>query len=140
MPCFRVIARASHTRMLARCTDPFIECIMLDIVMKQSNGVDVCRRLRRDGVTLPIVAVTGACPPWRSSRAVLAAGRRSRTPRLCCVTTRSPATASVGPADLARYKTCGFTGLLKKPFTREELHSKLRDCRRGHTELWGDGD
>jgi len=33
---------------------------MLDIVMKRSNGIDVCQALRKQGVTLPIVAVTGA--------------------------------------------------------------------------------
>ena len=44
-----------------RCvvTDPNVECIMLDIVMKMSNGVDVCRNLRAQGYTLPILAVTG---------------------------------------------------------------------------------
>ena len=83
---------------------PNVECIMLDIVMKMSNGVDVCRNLRAQGYTLPILAVTG----------------------------------SVGPMDIVRYKESGFTGLLKKPFTREQLHDTLKACREGKTHLFGD--
>merc|ERR1719238_2432365 len=83
---------------------PNVEGIMLDIVMKMSNGVDVCRNLRAQGYTLPILAVTG----------------------------------SVGPMDIVRYKESGFTGLLKKPFTREQLHDTLKACREGKTHLFGD--
>lgn len=34
-------------------------CVFLDIVMKRSDGADVCRALRRSGVKLPIYAMTG---------------------------------------------------------------------------------
>ena len=36
-----------------------VTAILLDIVMKKSDGVQVCRELRAAGCTIPIIAMTG---------------------------------------------------------------------------------
>ena len=56
----------------------------------------------------------------------------------CLVADVASSAGSVGPMDIVRYKESGFTGLLKKPFTREQLHDMLKACREGKTHLFGD--
>lgn len=58
---------------------------------------------------------------------------------------RTPVIAMTGNSSLRdreRYRTCGFWGLLGKPFTREKLEAKLRaaveDKLPRDPELWGD--
>ena len=38
---------------------PNLQAILLDIVMKRSDGVQVCRALRAAGCRVPIIAMTG---------------------------------------------------------------------------------
>ncbi len=44
---------------LPRDVPPNVTALLLDIVMKRSDGVDVCRMYRRAGYRLPIIAMTG---------------------------------------------------------------------------------
>jgi CheY-like chemotaxis protein len=43
-----------------------VDVLLLDIQMKEMNGDEVCKRLRQQGITSPIIAVTGvvSCPPF----------------------------------------------------------------------------
>lgn len=62
----RVLERESHVVETAsdgadgfdRAGDPAIDVIVLDILLPKMNGVEVCRRLRRDGVNTPILMLT----------------------------------------------------------------------------------
>ena len=45
--------------LLARGNPDGIQAVLLDITMRDSDGVEVCKELRRAGVTLPIIAMTG---------------------------------------------------------------------------------
>ena len=39
------------------------DVIVTDICMARMNGDELCRRLRQEGVSIPMVAVTGNCTP-----------------------------------------------------------------------------
>jgi len=82
---------------------PAFTVILLDIVMRSSNGAAVCRCLREAGVTVPIYAMT----------------------------------ANSDSASQVVYRESGFSGMLGKPFTKEDLADVLRRAMEGNTEWSG---
>jgi FixJ family two-component response regulator len=38
-------------------------CVILDINLSDASGIDVCRRLKADGISLPVIFITGSDNP-----------------------------------------------------------------------------
>lgn len=56
-------------------------CVLLDIVMRRSDGADICRKVRANGVTLPIYAMTGNADRTSAAKYVSVACIALRRPR-----------------------------------------------------------
>ena len=59
---FEVVAASSGEQALERAADAAVDLVLLDIVMPEMDGYEVCRRLRADDATryLPIVMITAS--------------------------------------------------------------------------------
>jgi FixJ family two-component response regulator len=58
---YRVDAYESGTEFLRRGALETIDCLLLDVRLRELTGFDVRDRLRRRGCTVPIIFITGHC-------------------------------------------------------------------------------
>ncbi len=73
--------------------DDRFDVVLMDIVMNRRNGDETCVEMRRRGVTMPVVAMTGT---------------------------------TMGAADVQRFTDMGFSGILPKPFSKDDVERVLR--------------
>src|SRR6201986_1720184 len=55
---YEVVAAAAGREALARFSEQIFDLVVLDVMLPRMDGLEVCRRLRAKGETVPIIMLT----------------------------------------------------------------------------------
>jgi DNA-binding response OmpR family regulator len=56
---YEVILESTGERGFKKAKEEMIDLIILDLILPDRDGIDICRSLRKDGVNIPILMLTG---------------------------------------------------------------------------------
>lgn len=56
---YEVILESTGERGFKKAKEEMIDLIILDLVLPERDGIDICRSLRKDGVNIPVLMLTG---------------------------------------------------------------------------------
>lgn len=56
---YEVILESTGERGFKKAKEEMIDLIILDLVLPDRDGIDICRSLRKDGVNIPVLMLTG---------------------------------------------------------------------------------
>ncbi len=66
---YAVLTHATSAALLTSGVPAHANCLVVDYLLPDGNGLDLIERLRRDGVDIPVILITGHVPAGLSQRA-----------------------------------------------------------------------